>query len=706
MQIESLELINFCQYRFRRFEFGPGLIAIIGPNGSGKSNMLGAMKFALTGDHPNVGGKNANVSDYIQDGERSSVRFVFSHAGEHCDVIRYLTSGQTILRLGRGEPIRGDRRVNARILDILGSIDKQILNDIVLVDQGAIFGFLAQQKAERAAAFGRLFGTSQAEACWTVLGRHAVNIAVPTTAVDLDSYRRAIDTDRNRQAELATSLNGETSEGLQAEIKQLRAAELAIEKRNTAQNRLLQLNGQHTLATQNRDQAAAKLTEIDGDIQALQQATSAAEPLAHAARADLQSLVQRRQIEAERQRGTNQIQHFRTQLDALRPPVKPDDYAEDLQQDINQAHTEVTWAESFIASFDPVTGVAECIVCHTPATNLQEELGKIQEALPGLRSRLAALTGQQARSTAYQQRLRTHEAETQRLSGLIYQCEQQLQGMAGVEAPSRSENELQRIVDDHQQYVKAIEALLASREPWSAAMTTWTTTRDSIAVQIDEVNQELAKIVVPPLAFAEAVIVQAVADRQARLIEVQWAEHELIAVRARITQAQEFIAGTAQAQLVARTNREWLSRVERYRNLLHRDAAPRFVAQRNLARAQRGVDANLAMFETDFRVTADDDSLSFQANFLDGRQQPAVRLSFGQKVILALSFRLALNFMFADLGFLALDEPTAWLDAHHIEGFEPVLLRLREFAASRGLQCLMITHEQSLAPLFDSVIRL
>jgi DNA repair exonuclease SbcCD ATPase subunit len=94
------------------------------------------------------------------------------------------------------------------------------------------------------------------------------------------------------------------------------------------------------------------------------------------------------------------------------------------------------------------------------------------------------------------------------------------------------------------------------------------------------------------------------------------------------------------------------------------------------------------------------------ARFNDGRVQPAERLSSGQKVVMALSFRLAVNFMYADLGFLVLDEPTAYLDEHHIAGFEPVLGCLREFAASRGLQCLMVTHEQSLAPLFDSVLQL
>lgn len=152
--------------------------------------------------------------------------------------------------------------------------------------------------------------------------------------------------------------------------------------------------------------------------------------------------------------------------------------------------------------------------------------------------------------------------------------------------------------------------------------------------------------------------------------------------------------------------REWHATIGAVRDVFHKDAAPRFVAQRNLEHLQVAVNENLAMFDTDFRVTADE-GLSFQARFTNGSVQPAERLSGGQKVVLALSFRLALNLMFAEnIGALYLDEPTAWLDEHHIRGFEPVLGRLREFSTARGLQSIIITHERSLAPLFDSVIQL
>jgi DNA repair exonuclease SbcCD ATPase subunit len=98
--------------------------------------------------------------------------------------------------------------------------------------------------------------------------------------------------------------------------------------------------------------------------------------------------------------------------------------------------------------------------------------------------------------------------------------------------------------------------------------------------------------------------------------------------------------------------------------------------------------------------------MSFTAHFPEDFVQPAERLSDGQQVVLAMSFLMAVNFAYADLGFLALDEPTANLDEHHIKAFAPAMQQLRLLAASRGLQCLMVTHERTLAPLFDSVIQL
>jgi DNA repair exonuclease SbcCD ATPase subunit len=65
------------------------------------------------------------------------------------------------------------------------------------------------------------------------------------------------------------------------------------------------------------------------------------------------------------------------------------------------------------------------------------------------------------------------------------------------------------------------------------------------------------------------------------------------------------------------------------------------------------------------------------------------------------------NALFAEeIGLLALDEPTAYLDQQRIKALAPVLEKLRELSTARGLQCLLVTHETSLSHLFESAVEL
>jgi ABC-type nitrate/sulfonate/bicarbonate transport system ATPase subunit len=95
-----------------------------------------------------------------------------------------------------------------------------------------------------------------------------------------------------------------------------------------------------------------------------------------------------------------------------------------------------------------------------------------------------------------------------------------------------------------------------------------------------------------------------------------------------------------------------------------------------------------------------DDTLAFVADFGDGRQHPALRLSGGQKVVLALAFRVAvLGQLAAGVGLLCLDEPTAGLSRQSLTCVEVALDRLRALSSSTGLQVILVTHEPRAGPL-------
>ncbi len=97
----------------------------------------------------------------------------------------------------------------------------------------------------------------------------------------------------------------------------------------------------------------------------------------------------------------------------------------------------------------------------------------------------------------------------------------------------------------------------------------------------------------------------------------------------------------------------------------------------------------------------------FNAVFGNGMVQPAVRLSGGEKMILAIAFRLALHSVFAtdDMGgFLFLDEPTTFLDDKNRDALVRVLDKLKTSPKFSNLQVFVVTHDEILRPLFTSVV--
>jgi DNA repair exonuclease SbcCD ATPase subunit len=99
--------------------------------------------------------------------------------------------------------------------------------------------------------------------------------------------------------------------------------------------------------------------------------------------------------------------------------------------------------------------------------------------------------------------------------------------------------------------------------------------------------------------------------------------------------------------------------------------------------------------------------------FNDGRGVPAsgppdaVHLSGGEQVQLAIAFRFASYYMFANkFGLLCLDEPTAHLDDRNIGRFCDLIVQAKKLAVSMDLQIIISSHHRELIPFADTVIDL
>jgi DNA repair exonuclease SbcCD ATPase subunit len=176
---------------------------------------------------------------------------------------------------------------------------------------------------------------------------------------------------------------------------------------------------------------------------------------------------------------------------------------------------------------------------------------------------------------------------------------------------------------------------------------------------------------------------------------------------------EAFISGLVEAQSLLEQLRERIKArqsvgklkddVSEVRDLFHWQNIPKIVAQANLAGITGEVNEALAIFGDPFWVESDE-NLSFKVHFPSSPSRNAGALSGGQKAVLAICFRIAVNKLFgSNVGMMFLDEPTAGLDNENIEYFREALQLLAVKVRGRQ-QVVIITHATELQSTFDQVV--
>lgn len=708
MQIRKLEVRNFCQHTSRDIEFTDGLTAILGPNGSGKSNLLGAVRFALTGENPNNGAKNDNICERSDPSEVSYVSLSFMHAGVSATVRRNLRPAKPVAVLTvdtTGEVIEGDTAVNARIETILG-VDRATVNDIIIVAQNDIFGALDKTPAVRAAQFQRLFHTEDAELIYQLVGDQLKNLRIPTIVGNPDEIRFNLDNAVNRLQQVEQHLQGiPPFEDLQQRRdNHVRCLNDAARFSQT-QIKLQQHRELLKQVTHQENQSQQEISQVSRDLETVKQAAAGKQTAVTDAKVALQSLYRYQKEKGFRDTLTTQIADCQKKLNELVQPEQPPGYEPShlYSQRITTTQYEKEALSRFVASFNG--DVAECPTCGTSTATLRDKLTAAEGQLRTITLELEKLTIAHSAAFTYEQAKQRYESTRDQLQLQLTQSQRHFEQLPKLDAANVDEVALQKLITDYKVYEEGIAEYQQILNSKSMLLGSLQGQISTLTNQISQLEQEFGAMT----CYAEADIVaanNAISHIDQYMSQRRSAETTAATTQTEINHYRQQLSHIEQSKQQVVMFEAWQGYCQELRSLFHKDGAPKFVAQRNLQRLQFSVNETLEMFETDFRVAADE-NLSFRATFSSGVTQPADRLSQGQRVILALAFRLALNLLLAEnIGALYLDEPTAWLDEHHIRGFEPVLTRLREFSASRGLQVIIITHEHQLAPLFDSVVRL
>lgn len=706
MQLLKLEVRNWVHHRQQTCEFTRGLVAILGENGSGKSSLFGAIRWLLTGENPNYGVKADNISQYAKEGEPAYATLDFEHNGHFATVTRHLLpeKEQATLTVDGKEVARGDKMVTAGIEKLLG-VDAKFISRFIIVAQTEIFSFIDDNQTDTDKFFQRLFNTAKADKCQDVIGKSLLKVAVPEVLkpssqlaleiADLEKEREALDTQIDALPSLDAFLQAqerdqkiiagwEAREKAGIELQQLEA---------TAQEHQKSLTAATEACEQYEKDFAVFVEATNGKAESHRQAKIALghwENYKNIAKVKENFQSQRAAIEVARNKDPQ--------------PEKPGDVsAEKLRHDMQVLDRRVKDAERFVDIFSK-EGVVECPTCHTPSAQLAAQTEQYTKDLVVLRKELADLRSAAERQAtlerewdAWERRSKLREIQEQQ----VISSEQEL---LAVKAPEIAEEELQQTVSDYEDFSAAQNELQPLIQDARENIAKYKGLLAAVAEQREKLLDQIKSIKVTE---ADAYLAQAGLDKlRQRCHQRQLLEQERATLSAEIAQREEQRHAARKKESDAIKIRKWATLAERARDALKN--APRLVAQRNLQRLESAINELLQIFNVNFSVrVAGDGTPTFIAEFYDGRKQVAQRLSIGQKTVLALAFRVAVNAQFAEeIGLLALDEPTASLDAPRIRALAPVLEKLRDLSTAKGLQCLLVTHATSLSNLFESTIEL
>jgi DNA repair exonuclease SbcCD ATPase subunit len=706
MQLLRLEVRNWCQHKHRVCSFTRGLVAIIGRIGSGKSNLLGAICWLLTGENPNAGVKAENVSQLSAEGEPAHASLEFEHAGHLVVVTRHLLPEKepATLLVDGTEVARGDKAVTAQIEKLLG-IDSKFLSRFVLVAQNEIFAFIEDGATEVDKFFQKLFGTATAEKCSELLSKQLNKLVIPEIIETSAQLATALpDTDK-QLAELTTEINQLPT------VEQVLSTQLAQQKIASDWHKRQELSRGLAVMEQNlaenlkqKAQLADACEQYASDINALKDAISGNADAHTHARTALNHLATYRQIAATRKASKDRIAEIDKWLsDNPEPEAPTEEQRVELIAAVKEAELNLQKAEEFTRTFIEHKAAA-CPTCNTPISDLTTEMERVQTSLPILRDVMEAARKEMTRGISRISRKTVWQAEQQKLLTEQAQLAESLKSFSDISAPELSEDELLKLISNHESLQNAQAELEPLAQRTREKLAGVTSTINALTDNKQKILDDLAGLNVTAVDadIAESLLT----ELRTQCNQRQQKENARTQLKFAREQLCTKIADIQANEQKAEKLRDWTAIAATAKEALK--SAPRIVATRNLQKLETAINELLQIFGVDFFVkAADDDSPTFVAEFFDGRKQPAKRLSYGQKTVLALAFRVAVNALFAEeIGLLALDEPTAYLDQQRIKALAPVLEKLRDLSTARGLQCLLVTHETSLSHLFESAVEL
>ncbi len=700
MLLNRLKIKNFCQHRAFETDFDPGLNLILGPNGSGKSNLLEAIQFAIIGELTKHTREQV-VCHHAGEKDECLVSLDFQHYDFNVEITRSIRpSLHNLYCYMRSDKyntsIEGFAEVNSYVLELLDMQKKQ-LQDYVFIAQGGLDTLINKTKEQRTIELAKIFGVAETEKIWEALGNRLTKVEVPTVP-DLPALEYKISQLKIECMQIDEQVNQLTAQLLTKE-QQTEVWDIINARKDY--NKLLKAWNTGRIQEDELADELARLPDWAEQEQQLRQVGEDITEAEYQAKEADEILAEWRHYknnEKSRERMKDVLNKI---IEAIktRPAVLPRykqvlttarDSFHDIKEDLTKVSLEILTAENSIKS-------AVCTTCRRPFDNY-DDIEKELELLREDQRRIKSIY------ELFNEILTIAEGRA-RIRKQIQDWRDDAEKLDVLSPPAITEIDCHqrhtRLARLRKQFAGLNDEINKLKVKYARVQGNYENTQKQV---VDYENKLLNANVVNSREFNT--ILTCLIDDDTRKDELTQLLNQQTRKQVELEQAEKALAdglGLLGRRKTVLAGRDYLTGL---RDLFHRGNLAKRIIETYLESICTDVNDMLSIFDAPFRVACGE-QLNFDAVFSGNKRIPDKLLSGGQRVMLSLAFRTALNARFAaSMGLLSLDEPTVFLDKHTKQCLPEVLEKLRILCREKQLQLLFVTHETEFMDHFDKVIEL
>ena len=734
MKLRRLILKNFCQHARRDITFTSGLNGIVGHNGAGKSNILEAIKFAISGQLPR------KVEEYIRIGadDVSSVDLYFTDETGTKDyhILRRLSAPRDARLDTPDGSIRGHKSIAPYLYEDFG-IDFDVLKTIQIVPQENWVSLFRATPSERAVMYRRMFGCEVLEQKRVALNDFVKSISAPAGLGESIKMLKEMLKEKRKQLEAYKDLPDiqhasqemEAIKRSKAELeKQFRSIEYCdgIKRELAKIDKYLSDNAGADLdAEYDVDSVNSKLDKLRYALISLNQSIKQIECVKANNVPQIKAIV------------NNIIEAYNT-IELLAPKYEPnvsveicdahifdiDNRLEPLKQANNECPTcgKSLSEEELEGLIDKYTAERE------EWSNLKSKLRADGEVFWNNVGAISGLWKYKLKPLLIQWNANyITDKNLLNILGMIKEVETPIRFANATQEilnPSmmlKQVEEMEKALDNYLSDVQHVKEQYTAEEEQASKEYEETKAKYEAHIQL-KTNINTAKEKKDEyLLYLEKFDTNdglTAADVKGRLALMEVSIQKQFGILNQINKADTLKADIDNLQqrldslnVRMAMDQQLLDRksvLSGVVSMLSPDRFPRYVISTWLRTIEASINNYLAAFGAEFRAEVQDNT-DILCKFNDGKKLDATTLSGGQQVVLAIAWRLALHYTFSHseaCGFLTLDEPTTFLDTDNIDNLVTVMNNIKTIAENNSLQIIVITHSESLLPLFDNVIQL